>query len=34
MIYIVKELSDICFYYIVCLSILYHLYDFPYCLMG
>ena len=33
MVYIIKEPSNICFYYIACLSVLYHFYDFPYCLM-
>ena len=33
-VYMIKEPSDICFYHIIRLPILYHLYDFPYCLMA
>ena len=33
MVYMIKESSDVCFYHIVCLSLLFYFYDFSDCLM-
>ena len=34
MVNVIKETSDVCFHHIIRFAVLYHLYDFPYCLMA